>query len=620
MRPPIRDAYHKQQIMGITRYISGLWLAAALLTGCAKDHTIDPVRGGGAAPKGRAYLALRIEIDGMDGAATRATEEGHEGESRINHLRAILYDNSGDAVIVMDYTIDAEGTPVTPLNGGAGVYYTDPFLVDDQDYRLVVLANHHDNFDTGSLLGATERSFDFFELTGIGSPAPTTDDVADYGNFFMSNADGPVRVTMTMLNTDPAEAALDPVQVNIERAVAKVTVDKDDVLLAESLAANGYESWDEQDVYGIEFDYIGDPSQGAMIAEMKWGIDRMAREFYPLRQSTYTAPYNTPGANGKGPVESAFTERTDYYAKDPTFDNLSLERQGEEEDGSLWAYFDLLEYLTPVELDYAIGSNWGDSRYLAENTMETEEQWADVTTRVVVRLRYSGFNENYSRAADDKPQAFSSFFSYKGLAISPWQLGMFIYNQESIIYDPYTNLWRLRAELGECLKPFLSGNVYYDNQILNERFLAAATYYGFAPDLINTYNDPDYYTYVYPGEAFTEPDESMENFMGIEGLDFHKDGWCWYSVPIRHFNDTQSPEHMGYGRYGVVRNNHYRLTVTSISGPGYALPPPPEGSDDKEEEQSFISVRATLLPWTVREQNATLGNPAAPPPENIVLR
>lgn len=99
---------------------------------------------------------------------------------------------------------------------------------------------------------------------------------------------------------------------------------------------------------------------------------------------------------------------------------------------------------------------------------------------------------------------------------------------------------------------------------------------------------------------------------------FYKDGVCYYTSLIRHFDDGQTPltdggvsdegeydEYKHLGRYGVVRNNWYQLTVKSVSGPGEPDIPviPDEPADARE---SYINCEINILSWAVREQDVVL--------------
>lgn len=60
-----------------------------------------------------------------------------------------------------------------------------------------------------------------------------------------------------------------------------------------------------------------------------------------------------------------------------------------------------------------------------------------------------------------------------------------------------------------------------------------------------------------------------------------------------------------WGRYGVVRNTWYQLTVNKISRPGEPeIPDTPNIPDDQQE--AYINVQVNILSWAVRQNNVDL--------------
>lgn len=93
---------------------------------------------------------------------------------------------------------------------------------------------------------------------------------------------------------------------------------------------------------------------------------------------------------------------------------------------------------------------------------------------------------------------------------------------------------------------------------------------------------------------------------------YYKDGECYYSiVPIKHFNEiTYTPgeepvDEKHLGRYGVVRNNWYELTINSVSGPGEPTLEP-GGNDPVDEEEGYINCTINVLSWAKRSQGVDL--------------
>ena len=88
------------------------------------------------------------------------------------------------------------------------------------------------------------------------------------------------------------------------------------------------------------------------------------------------------------------------------------------------------------------------------------------------------------------------------------------------------------------------------------------------------------------------------------------EGWgyyCYYFYWNRH-NDNLKSGKMGPMEFATVRNNVYKLAVTSISKLGHPRvpeydPDPVEPGDPDEDPMAYIKVQVEVLPWVVRENN-----------------
>lgn len=111
----------------------------------------------------------------------------------------------------------------------------------------------------------------------------------------------------------------------------------------------------------------------------------------------------------------------------------------------------------------------------------------------------------------------------------------------------------------------------------------------------------------------------------VEDLEHVKNGINYYYVPIRHFDDSETPwsadnkttsypdndgkaEQNWLGRYGVLRNNWYLLEISNIAGFGSAkVPDLKNNTDDDDNLKEYISVKINVLSWAKRTQSAILG-------------
>ena len=93
----------------------------------------------------------------------------------------------------------------------------------------------------------------------------------------------------------------------------------------------------------------------------------------------------------------------------------------------------------------------------------------------------------------------------------------------------------------------------------------------------------------------------------------------YYATVIKHFGEAETPlastdainaasdydEERHLGRYGVLRNNWYELTIKSVKGPGEPeIPEIPTTPPDKQE--SYINCEINVLSWAKRSQGVEL--------------
>jgi hypothetical protein len=60
------------------------------------------------------------------------------------------------------------------------------------------------------------------------------------------------------------------------------------------------------------------------------------------------------------------------------------------------------------------------------------------------------------------------------------------------------------------------------------------------------------------------------------------------------------------GRYGVLRNNWYELSVNKVSGLGYPKVPEVKPDLPDDENDQYISVSVKILSWAKRSQEVEL--------------
>lgn len=186
---------------------------------------------------------------------------------------------------------------------------------------------------------------------------------------------------------------------------------------------------------------------------------------------------------------------------------------------------------------------WDDEKgiYVVENTMNANAQKRNNTTRVLVRLRYLPASLAFD-ATDN-----NSWADYRGKLMT---------------------LKELKQKIADAA-----------NQTDEQLKMPV----GFKADM---------------AQLSTEEKTFSKSFVS-HNLKYYHQGLNIYSTYIRHFDDTKQPKLMAYGRYGVVRNHIYKISVTKVMGPGSPVPPTPDDNPD-DNTTTYIAVNTVVAPWNTR--------------------
>ena len=99
------------------------------------------------------------------------------------------------------------------------------------------------------------------------------------------------------------------------------------------------------------------------------------------------------------------------------------------------------------------------------------------------------------------------------------------------------------------------------------------------------------------------------------GISTYLNGEAYYIARIKHFNElthwdagkaygTDNDKYLG--RYGVLRNNWYSLSVSTVSGLGYPEVPEVKPNVPDDENDQYINVEVKILDWAKRTQEIEL--------------
>lgn len=137
---------------------------------------------------------------------------------------------------------------------------------------------------------------------------------------------------------------------------------------------------------------------------------------------------------------------------------------------------------------------------------------------------------------------------------------------------------------------------------------ATTQQYLVTPTLADAPASTKYYTKSTTGTTptFTEVDKATV-LAAIEAdkAEIRKDGRAYYYVPIKHLGGTGE-----LAEYGIVRNHFYKITLSGIKGFGTPVYDPAKVvvPTVPTYQDTYLAARVQVLQWRVVTQSASLGN------------
>ncbi|MBQ8812164.1 MAG: Mfa1 fimbrilin C-terminal domain-containing protein [Bacteroidales bacterium] len=294
------------------------------------------------------------------------------------------------------------------------------------------------------------------------------------------------------------------------------------------------------------------PANGKVVFS-KWELDITNKAFYPVRQvDDAWSTYPLYGGNSGIPANP---DRI-YYAKDHNYDSFITGSLDDELKNDA------------TKVNRALNT----VAYCHENTFDIANMKEKQTTRIIAEATYMPTNP-----VTDGTEVWDSETP------STW----YKVGSGNVAYTP------------EGLKKVLAAAIDPADATALDSFIAA-TDAGVAD------------------VTFTTSGKKASDIVGT--IYRYTNGVCYYPIRIRHFTDIElgyasaaefeSSFLTGYkskdlGRYGVVRNNWYQISVNSVSSPGE--PTIPEAGEDLDDKtKAYLSCNINILAWCLRTHSVDL--------------
>ena len=597
------------------KHLFGLAVIAAMTASCSSNEDLGTAGSGtGTNEAGVGYATFTINLPSTSG--TRSTENdqfdgGTPSEYAVNDATLVIFERGTEtsennykfveAVSLGNLEpwkkdnesngITTEATITAKLNSAT------VDKVGDKYFALVILNNKVGTADKVTLPSGSTTYGDW----NVASNATATNLVNNKDGFYMANApqfteDGKEPTTLVAIKgiyrTKEEAQSNAATTIHVERGLAKVTVG--------SNSTSNYFAIGGANATGTK--YSSDKVQIT-----KWALDVTNKKSFPVHVTSglndKTTGYPDIWKNEKAAAGTAATSRfvsqlnakgdfkRVYWGIDP---NYSIDLS---DFTKCNAQFTLAE-ADVSKVAWNDGSGSDKPLYCLENTFDINNMKQGQTTRVLLKATYTP-----SAVASETDKTF------------------FMIGNSSDIWTVTTLADQITAKAVEVLgvaKTEIKVDLEADN--LNEAGTRLLT--------VNNVKIKDSSTASFKAVSQDKIDE-INAKLGLKaatttaptapivGIATYKNGESYYIARIKHFGDDLTPWKEGdatydgknlnwLGRYGVLRNNWYDLTINKISGPGYPDVPKVKPGDADDEDTKYISVSVKILDWAKRSYTVDL--------------
>lgn len=569
------------------KHLFGLAVIAAMTASCSSNEDLGTAGPGtGTNEAGVGYATFTINLPSVSG--TRAADAGgaemNEGTAKeyaVSSATALIFQkygsDEGSCKFVESVDLPTAAADWTDDTTG-GITTTSKKLVakltnvdTKNQYYVLVLLNNNKTGGVKVALPTVGQSYNEWNRQIL---SPSVDDLAADNNFYMANA--PLKgtaspttlVTIDKKNIYPtkekAEAGTSAATVYVERGVAKMTVANPGTKTVKDKATNT-------------------PTQST-VEFNNWALDITNRKTYAVHNidglsTDFPTIWTTPRFIG--------TNSRVYWGKDPNYNLNNLNNTDNETDRQ--AEFNFINATSKINKAFT------ESAYCLENTFNLANMYQGQTTRVIFKAKYTP-KDGTGELAD----ADGTFYT--------------IGNMTTIL-----NTDKLKTAVDAVATPVLPTGYTIDYTNFKKEGSHVIT--------LTDVKDSTGKTLVadkdYSGKTGTLIVKEINDRLGLKagrpeemvGINTYLNGVTYYIARVKHFGsltpwnsgESYGTDNVKYlGRYGMLRNNWYDLTVGNVYGPGYPGVPPVDPNQPDDENEKYLSVSVKILSWAKRSDTVDL--------------
>lgn len=573
------------------KHLFGLAIIAAMTASCSSNEDLGTAGPGtGTNEAGVGYAIFTINLPSVSG--TRAADaggaemnEGTEEEYAVKSATALIFQkygsDEGSYKFVESVTLPIDGWKDDPTDG---ITTTSKKLVakltnvdTKNDYSVLILLNNNKTGGGAKVeLPTAGQSYNDWNSKIL---TPSVTDLAASGDFYMANAPlkGSADSPATLVSIDKNKIYASEAEANkptndcaatvfVERGVAKMTVANPGTKTVKDKAT----STDTQ----------------SKVTFSKWALDITNKKTYAVHNidglsKDFPAIWTTKRFTG--------TNNRVYWGTDPNYNLAELNTN----DAKRKEEFNFITAPSEINKDFTNTTNTNPV-YCLENTFNLANMYQGQTTRVIFKATYTPKDD----AGNPLAEPDGTFYT--------------IGNMTTILKEA-----DLKKAVDAAATSVLSGcTVDYTNLKTEGSHVITLT------DIKDSTGKTLVADKDYSGKTDTVIVKEINDKLGLKagrpeemvGINTYLKGATYYIARVKHFSSLkwQSGESYGdnndkyLGRYGMLRNNWYDLTVGNVYGPGYPGVPPVDPTQPDDENEKYLSVSVKILSWAKRSQSVDL--------------
>lgn len=574
----------------------GMAVMATALVGCSSSDDLATDGKGNENKAEAAYAKFTIQLPTVSGTraddpkpGTPSFNGGTADEYAVKDAQLVIFQKSGrsegdykfvETVNIGNLEPWTDNTPNTGVTRYANITAQLKGVSLDQtgnEYFALVILNNAGESKVTLPTTTPETTYSAWNVAAKAKGAAAF--LNSRNGFYMANAplystgEPTTLVPIKGVYSTKAEAQNKPATtVYVERGMAKVTI--------------GSSTFDADKPVTTSTNYAGDK-----VTITNWTLDVLNKTTFPVHVTTglktdFDAIWTTPRF-----VATGSTPQRVYWGVDPNYDKSTLttveacqdefyivDNNGKTYNGDASSTFTWSGKATPL--------------YCLENTFNLDNMKQGQTTRVVFKATYTPHNLT---SPTDK-----TFFMI-GKNTQTW-------TKDALVAQITSKAKEMRNSTAVVVTvkddaPLLKGGSHLlssDDVTIKDG----------TDDITDTFDYPTLNTKL--GLDNTEKDANGNPKVGIKT---YENGECYYIARIKHFNEltpwssgqTYGTDNATFlGRYGVLRNNWYELTVSKVSAPGYPDVPVVDPKTPDDEDTKYINVEVKILDWAKRSQSIDL--------------